>query len=83
MVSPEPLEGRLTRWVANSHDLSLVEAMLSLHKHLPEVNTPQEKDVIQRQITATDAQIDRLVYELYGLTEEEVREVKTIRRNNC
>ena len=26
----------------------------------------------RRQITATDAQIDRLVYELYGLTEEEV-----------
>jgi hypothetical protein len=25
-----------------------------------------------RQIEATDRQIDRLVYELYGLTEEEV-----------
>jgi hypothetical protein len=28
--------------------------------------------MIQRQIQATDAQIDRLVYELYGLTEEEI-----------
>ncbi len=27
---------------------------------------------LQRQIDATDRQIDRLVYELYGLTEEEV-----------
>jgi hypothetical protein len=27
--------------------------------------------VIQRQIEATDRQIDELVYELYGLTEEE------------
>jgi hypothetical protein len=27
---------------------------------------------IQRQIDATDRQIDRLVYELYGLTEKEI-----------
>ena len=27
---------------------------------------------LQRQIDATDRQIDRLVYELYGLTEEEM-----------
>jgi hypothetical protein len=29
-----------------------------------------------RQIDATDRQIDRLVYELYGLTEEEIRIVE-------
>jgi hypothetical protein len=29
-----------------------------------------------RQIQATDAQIDRLVYELYGLTEEEIKIVE-------
>jgi hypothetical protein len=28
------------------------------------------------QIDATDRQIDRLVYELYGLTEEEIRIVE-------
>jgi hypothetical protein len=28
--------------------------------------------VIEHQITATDRQIDRLVYELYGLTDEEI-----------
>jgi len=28
---------------------------------------------VQRAIAATDAEIDRLVYELYGLTEEEIR----------
>jgi len=32
--------------------------------------------MIQREIEATDAQIDRLVYELYGLTEEEIRVVE-------
>jgi len=28
--------------------------------------------VIQRQIEATDAEIDRLVYDLYGLTKDEI-----------
>ena len=34
--------------------------------------TPQEKTALERQITATDSQIDRLVYDLYGLTEAEI-----------
>ena len=33
---------------------------------------PHEKTALQRQIEATDEQIDALVYELYGLTEEEI-----------
>ncbi len=32
--------------------------------------------VIEQQIDATDREIDRLVYELYGLTEEEIRLVE-------
>ena len=35
--------------------------------------TPQEKEMLARQIESTDGAIDRLVYELYGLTEEEVK----------
>ena len=56
------------------HDkmVQLVEQMLSLHKQLPAAKTEQEKTVIQRQIEATDKQIDALVYELYGLTKEEI-----------
>jgi len=34
--------------------------------------TAHEQTSLQRQITATDGQIDRLVYELYGLTAEEI-----------
>jgi hypothetical protein len=34
------------------------------------------KNLFQRHIDATDDQIDRLVYELYGLTEEEIRIVE-------
>jgi hypothetical protein len=53
-----------------------VEQMLSLHKELAAAKTPDAKTVLQRQIEATDKQIDRLVYELYGLTEEEVKIVE-------
>jgi len=56
------------------HDsmVKLVENMLDLHRRLSETKTGHEKTLLQRQIEATDRQIDRLVYELYGLTEEEV-----------
>ena len=50
----------------------LVEQMLALHRQLPQAHTPHEKTALERQIEATDGQIDRLVYELYGLTEEEI-----------
>jgi hypothetical protein len=52
----------------------LVERMLSLHKQSK--RTPQAKEVLQREIEATDKQIDKLVYELYGLTEEEIKIVE-------
>jgi hypothetical protein len=55
---------------------SPVETMLKLHKDLPKAKTPHEQESLQRQIAATDKQIDQLVYELYGLTEEEVRIVE-------
>ena len=54
----------------------LVEGMLGLHRRLGEARLPQEKEIVQRQITATDEQIDALVYELYGLTEEEIKIVE-------
>jgi hypothetical protein len=58
-----------------SHDrmVELVETMLKLHRDLQAAKTSHEKKLIQRQIDATDKQIDQLVYELYGLTDEEIR----------
>ena len=50
--------------------------MLKLHKDLPKAKTPHEQESIQRQIAATDKQIDELVYDLYGLTEDEIRIVE-------
>lgn len=52
------------------------EEILSLHKQLAAAKTPQEQTVLKRQIGATDRQIDQLVYELYGLTDEEIRIVE-------
>jgi hypothetical protein len=56
--------------------VSLVEQMLTLHRQSAAAKTPDEPARLQRQIDATDRQIDRLVYELYGLTEEEIRIVE-------
>ena len=55
--------------------MSLVERMLELHKRSP--RPPQEKESLQREIESTDGMIDRLVYELYGLTEEEIGVVES------
>ena len=56
------------------HDklVALVEKMLALHQQLAAAKTPQDTTLLQRQIAATDKQIDQLVYALYGLTDEEI-----------
>ncbi|MDE3090935.1 MAG: restriction endonuclease subunit R, partial [Chloroflexota bacterium] len=60
------------------HDrvVALVTQMLELHPRLRASQTAADRELLQRQIDATDAQIDALVYELYGLTEEEIRVVE-------
>jgi hypothetical protein len=56
--------------------VGMVERMLALHKQLGAARTAFDKESIQRQIEITDKQIDRLVYELYGLTAEEIAVVE-------
>jgi hypothetical protein len=60
------------------HDrmVGLVQSMLSMNKHLLAAKTGNERTILQRQIDATDRQIDRLVYDLYGLTGEEIKIVE-------
>jgi hypothetical protein len=60
------------------HDrmVSLVERMLDLQKRVAAEQVPHAKTMLQRQIEATERQIDALVYELYGLTEAEVAVVE-------
>ena len=51
---------------------SLLDLMLAMHKQLASAKGEAQRGAIQRQIDATDAEIDRLVYDLYGLTKEEI-----------
>ena len=50
--------------------------MLTLHKQSASAKTTHERTALARQIEATDGEIDRLVYELYGLSDEEIRIVE-------
>ncbi len=52
--------------------IALVERMLALQRKLAAATIPADKELYQRQIEATDRQIDALVYELYGLSGEEI-----------
>ena len=69
-VANFPVPAGLRR--ANNQIEPLVERMLDLHKRVTVAKTAQEKNVLQRQIEGADKQIDKLVYELYGLTDEEI-----------
>ena len=60
------------------HDrmVALVTQMLDLNKRLQDAKLGHVKKLVSREIEATDAAIDKLVYELYGLTDEEIKIVE-------
>lgn len=60
------------------HDrvVELVEKMLSLHERLAEAKVAWERTTIQAQIDSTNQRINRVVYELYDLTDEEIEIVE-------
>ncbi|MCK4240029.1 MAG: hypothetical protein KAX30_00260, partial [Candidatus Atribacteria bacterium] len=60
------------------HDklVALVDNMLELQKKYHGVRMERDKELYERQIKIVDAQIDRLVYDLYWLTEEGVKMVE-------
>ena len=49
--------------------------MLLLNKQLQEA-LPHQQEQLKQRIAFTDKKIDTLVYELYGLSEEEVKIVE-------
>jgi hypothetical protein len=53
-----------------------MDLMLDLHRRLAAAKGEAEKTSLSRLVASTDAEIDRLVYELYGLTAEEIRIVE-------
>jgi len=58
-----------------SEIVSLVEKMLTLNQSLVKLKDKQtdEKDRLEKEFAEIDLKIDRLVYDVYGLTEEERR----------
>lgn len=57
----------------------MVEVAEPLHQQLAAAKLEYEQTTLKRQIAATDWQIDQLVYELYGLSEEEIKIVEESR----
>ncbi len=51
--------------------------MLALHKSLALAQSAVEKERLEKQIKSTDDGIDKLVYDLYGLSQEEIRIVES------
>ena len=52
--------------------VALVDDMLELQKKYHSTRMERDKELYERQIRIVDTQIDRQVYDLYGLTEEEI-----------
>ena len=52
--------------------VKLVDNIIAINKKLVGENNPNSKEILERQVRALDGEIDRLVYGLYGLTDEEV-----------
>jgi hypothetical protein len=63
---------RSTDKAAYDRMVQLVDSMLALHKQVAEAKSEAQRGVIQRQIDHTDGEIDRLVYDLYGLSKDEI-----------
>jgi hypothetical protein len=51
---------------------SLVEQMLAAKRQLSGAQSDKERDFYENKCAGLDRQIDALVYELYGLTAEEI-----------
>ena len=56
--------------------------MLDLTPKMRTAKSETDKATLQNAITATDNKIDRLVYDLYGLTEDEIKLVEESSANN-
>jgi len=52
--------------------IKLVEEIIDLNNNLHGSKTPHEKKLLEKQIEANDKKINNMVYELYGLTDEEI-----------
>jgi len=56
--------------------ISFVDNMLLIQKQLQSFKIDKDKEILKQKADIIDKQIDKLVYELYGLTEEEIKTVE-------
>ena len=68
-------------WAQARHEkmVELVTRMMDLKKQqarAPKKQSPSAKQLLDQKLSITDGQIDQLVYELYGLTADEIRIVE-------
>ncbi len=58
-----------------AHDelVRLVDRMLELHRQRAPLPESHQRELIEREIEAADRRINEIVYNLYGITEEERR----------
>lgn len=52
--------------------IDLAKAMLALQRQLADARNPDAATRLRRQVEATNRRINRLVYDLYGLTDAEI-----------
>ena len=52
---------------------SLAEQQLAIHKQLSSAKSDSDRKLLEQRIQILDAQIDAVVYKLYGLTEDEIK----------
>lgn len=56
--------------------VKLVDNIIAINKKLVGENNPNTKEILERQVRALDGEIDRLVYGLYCLSDNEIRIVE-------
>ncbi len=66
---------------SSRHDriVKLAEQLIALRKRLKTSRTSHETTALGRQIESTEAQMDGLVYEVYGLTSKQIQIVEDSR----
>ena len=62
----------------HDHIVNLVERILAAKDELGKAKTESETTRLERECESLDRQIDQAVYELYGLTEEEIKVVENV-----
>jgi adenine-specific DNA-methyltransferase len=59
-------------WERHDRITQLVVQLLAAKQQLAAAHTDRDKNLYERKCSGLDQQIDKLVYELYGLTDEEI-----------